>query len=221
MTGSEYNDLIIRILANSGVRSDELDGLQENFISALRDSSRGEVLNQLYLRNNSVAPIFFQEMYFTDADYKQEGDCVYLFPCPNPLYRPDGSPWVEWVGGSDWNTSANFRVVKSRRELVGANKHHIIGRSDLIRAFYDTNSNVWWVYRNESVESFAVRQINARPYESKEYNIETDTYPFPTDMNDMLMDIILRRYFRQLQGQQDRVPNSIDDKQVANNNQRR
>jgi hypothetical protein len=214
MTGIELNDMIIRVLANSGVSTDELNGLQEGFINEIRDASRGEVLNFLFLNFRSVAPIFFQEMYVTEEDYTQEGDCVIKIPAPVPLYKPDGLPWVEWAGGSDWNTNAFFRVVKNRREVIGANAHHIVGRKSLSRAFYDTNSNVWWMYWNNEVREFSIRQINAHPYQSKEFNIETDEYPFPTDQVDRLMDVIIKRYFRYLQGQQDLTPNSIDDRQL-------
>jgi hypothetical protein len=168
----------------------------------------------MFLNFRSVAPIFYQEMYVTEDDYTQEDDCVLKIPAPVPLYKPDGLPWVEWAGGSDWNTNAFFRVVKNRREVIGANSHHIVGRKSLSRAFYDTNSKVWWMYRNNEVREFSIRQINAHPYESKEFNIEMDEYPFPTDQIDRLMDVVIKRYFRQLQGQQDLTPNSIDDRQL-------
>lgn len=217
MTSKQINDMIVRVLSSSGVSTDELDGLQDGFISSIRDASRGEVLNFLEINMKAVAPIFYQEMYFKEGDYIQEDDCVIRFFAPTPLYKVNGIPWVEWVGGSDWNNPVNMRVVKNRRELVGANAHHIVGRTSLSRAFYDTNLKTWWIYRNKEASEFAIRQINANPYESKEFNIDSDEYPFPVDQIDRLMDVILKRYFRVLQGQQDLIPNSVDDRQLNTN----
>lgn len=221
MKSGDINDMIVRVLSNSGVSTDELDGLQDGFISVIRDASRGEILNALALQFKAVAPIFYQEMYFSESDYTKEDECIYLIPSPAPLYKANGTPWVEWIGGADWSSPADFRVAKSRRELVAANNHHIVGRKELVRAFYDTNSEIWWIYSNKNISQFAVRQINARPERSKQYNIDQDLYPFPTDQIDKLMDIIIKRYFRHLQGVQDRVPNSIDDRQAVQQNTRR
>jgi hypothetical protein len=213
MTGPEYNDRIIKVLTGSGVRTDELQGRGEDFISSLRDSARGEVLNQLYLRGGGVAPIFFQEMYFEEKDMIQEDDCVVKFFCPPPLYKPNGMPWVEWVGGKNWSRDSRFRVAVSRTDLIDKNAHHITGRSNLVRAFYDNAMACWWVYRNKGANSFAVRQICADPYKVPEYNIDKDDYPFPTDQDDFMMDIIIKRYFRTIQAPIDAKSNSRNDLQ--------
>lgn len=213
MTGPEYNDRIIKVLSTSGIRTDEMQGRGEDFITSIRDSARGEVINQLLIRGGSVAPIFYQEMYFSDEDMIQEDDCLVKFFCPPPLYKPNGQPWVEWVGGKNWSKDGRFRIASSRNELIDMNAHHIVGRSGLVRAFYDNSLQCWWVYRNKGATNFAVRQICASPYSVPEYNIDTDTYPFPTDQDDMLMDIVIKRYFRTIQGAIDSRSNSRNDNQ--------
>jgi hypothetical protein len=214
MTQPAYVDRAIKVLTGSGVRTDELQGRGEDFILSLLNSARGEVINLLSV-NGRAAQVFYQEMYFAETDFVQESDCVFKIPCPKPLYDIQGFPYIGWVGGSDWNCADSFRIATSRSELRAANKHYIVGRSELTRAFYDTNMNCWWIYRNQSVNDFAVSQVNAEPHKSPFFNVETDDYPFPTDQDDRLMDLVVKRYFRELQGPVDAVPNSRNDTQIA------
>ncbi len=214
MTGPAYTDRIIKVLTGSGVRTDELQGRGTDFIDSIRDSARGEAINYVNVNFGSVAPIYFQEMYFNETDFIQESDCVYKIPCPKPLYDVYGRPYINQIGGSDWNCAGSFRISKYRSELFRANRHHIIGRNTLTRAFYDTNLSCWWIYRNESVSDFAISQVCAEPYKSPQFNINEDDYPFPTDQDDRLMDTIIARYFRTLQAPVDAIPNSRNDIQM-------
>jgi hypothetical protein len=215
MTGPAYSDRIIKVLTGSGIRTDEMLGRGIEFIDSIRDSSRGEVINFMNVNFRGVAPIYFQEIYVSKDDFVQEDECVYKVPCPVPLYDVSGRPYINWMGGSNWTCADTFRIAKYRSELVRANKHHIIGRDSLTRAFYDTNFKCWWVYHNESVEDFSISQICAQPYKAPQYNIDSDEYPFPMDQDDRLMDIVIKRYFRIIQGQLDAVPNSQNDPQLA------
>ena len=97
--------------------------------------------------------------------------------------------------------------------MIDKNAHHITGRSNLVRAFYDNAMACWWVYRNKGANNFAVRQICADPYKVPEYNIDKDDYPFPTDQDDFMMDIIIKRYFRTIQAPIDAKSNSRNDLQ--------
>lgn len=214
MTGPALTDMIIKVLTGSGVRTDELQGRGNEFIDSIRDASRGEVANFMNTNFGSVAPIFFQEIYVPQDQWVQEDTCVYKIPCPKPIYDVYGSPYINQIGGSDWNCAGSFRISKFRSEIFKANRHYIIGRSELTRAFYDTNLSCWWIYRNESVNDFAISQICAEPYKAPQYNIDEDDYPFPMDQVDRLMDIVIRRYFRTIQGPMDVVPNSVNDTQI-------
>lgn len=215
MTGPAYSDRIIKVLSGSGIRTDEMIGRGIEFIDSIRDSARGQVVNTMNAQMGGVAPIFFQEIYVNKNDFIQEDECVYKVPCPEPIYDVNGRPFINWMGGSNWSCGDSFRIAKFRSELVGANRHHIIGRESLTRAFYDTNFRCWWVYRNDAVEDFSISQICAHPYQAPQYNIDTDTYPFPTDQDDRLMDIIIQKYFRTIQGPTDSIPNSQNDTQIA------
>jgi hypothetical protein len=214
MTGPAYTDMIIKVLTGSGVRTDELQGRGVEFIDSIRDGARGEVINFMNTNFGSVAPICFQEIYVPQDQWVQEDECVYKIPCPKPLYNVYGSPYINQIGGSDWNCAGSFRISKFRSEIFRANRHYILGREELTRAFYDTNLSCWWIYRNESVNDFAISQICAQPYQAPQFNVDEDTYPFPTDQNDRLMDAIIQRYFRVLQGVVDTVPNSRNDTQL-------
>lgn len=214
MTGPEYTDRIIKILTGSGVRTDELQGRGEQFIDSIRDSSRGEVINYMNLNFGSVAPICFQEIYVNKNEWEQEDECVYKIPCPQPLYDVYGSPYINQIGGSDWNCAEGFRISRYRSEVFRANRNHIIGRKNLVRAFYDTNMKCWWVYNNNTVNDFAISQVCAAPYEAPQYNIDTDSYPFPTDQDDRLMEVIIARYFKVIQAPADSIPNSKNDTQL-------
>jgi hypothetical protein len=214
MTQPQYVDLVIKILSGSGVRTDEMQGRGENFIGEIINSCRGEALNLLAQKGGGVAAIFYQESYFTEADMKDEGDCIQRFFAPAPLYKMSGEPWVEWIGGKDWSRNTKFRVANSRSALVEMNAHHVVGRKQLVRAYYDNAAGCFWIYRNKGAVNFALRQIFADPTQCKEYNIDKDPYPYPTDQNDLLMDLILQRYFKTLQGGVDATSNSRNDAQI-------
>lgn len=215
LTGPEYNSKIIKVLNANGIETDEAQGRSDEFISSIRDSARGEVINQMFLLNRAVSPMFYQEMYFTEDDYVKDGDCVVQFKCPPPMYKLDGSPWVEWIGGKDWNSqSARFRLAASRAEVVNKSTHHILGRKQLVRAFYDNAMGYWWVYSNQGTVNFAVRQICATPYDAPNFNINTDPYPFPSDQDNRLMEAVIRMYYRILQGPSDSISNSRNDAQL-------
>lgn len=214
MTQPQYVDLTIKILSNSGVRTDEMQGRGEQFITAILNSCRGEALNLLAQKGGGVAAAFYQESYFSESDMISEGDCIQRFFAPPPLYKMSGEPWVEWIGGKDWSRNTKFRRAKSRSELVDMNAHHIVGRQQLVRAYYDNAMGCYWIYRNKGAKNFALRQIFAEPEKNKEYNIDTDPYPYPQDQNDLLMDLILQRYFKPIQGAVDATSNSRNDAQI-------
>jgi hypothetical protein len=215
MTGPAINDYIIKALSGTGIRTDEMQSLREDYVSRMRDGARGTIINQAYLMNGKVAPIYYQETYASSEDWIQEDKCVYKFPAPSPLTNPEGLPYVEWIGGSDWSCDGRFRFAQSRAALVMANSHHIVGRSSLTRAFYDNNNNLWWIYRAEDVSDFAVRQVCNNPYEVKEYNIDSSEYPFPTDQLDRLMEEIFKLYYRSRENARtDLVPNSREDSKI-------
>lgn len=215
MTGPSYTDRIIKVLSGSGIRTDEMLGRGVEFIDSIRDSARGEVVNLMNTQFGGVAPIYFQEIYVNKDQFIQEDECVYKVPCPVPLYDVNGKPYINWIGGSNWNCADSFRVAKFRSELTGANRHYIIGRDSLTRAYYDTNFQCWWIYHNKSVDDFSISQICAQPYKAPQYNIDVDEYPFPMDQDDRLMDIVIQKYFRFIQGGLDVVPNSQNDTQLA------
>lgn len=213
MTGPEVTDFLIKYLAGTGVRTDEMQNLRSDFVDKIRDAARGQIVNMQYLKSGTVAPIFYQETYCHESDWIQEKDCVYRFPAPAPLTNPEGWPWVQWIGGSDWTCEANFRFAKSRQGLIYANNHHIIGRKSLVRAYYDNSMNCWWIYRNEATKDFAISQVCINPYEIKEYNIDKDNYPFPNDQMNLLTEIVNKLFFRYLREPADMVPNSRNDNQ--------
>ena len=220
LTGPEYNSKIIKVLNANGIETDEAQGRTDEFITTIRDSARAEVINQMFLLNRSVSPAFYQETYITPDQLEDEGDCIVRFKCGTPLYKLDGQPWVEWIGGQDWSkSSSQFRTAFSRAELVDKSTHHILGRKSLVRAYYDNAMGYWWVYNNKGAENFAVRQIFSSPYDVKEYNIDTDPYPFPADQDNRLMEAVIKMYFRILQGPSDATSNSRNDIQL--NPQRR
>jgi len=215
LTGPEYNSKIIKVLNANGIETDEAQGRSDEFITSIRDSARGEVINQMYLLNRAVSPAFYQEMYVQEGEYVPVGNCIYQFACPHPMYRVDGQPWVEWIGGSDWSApSAFFRVASSRKELVDKSTHHILGRKTLVRAYYDNAMGYWWVYSNKATVNFSVRQIFASPYDVPGFNRDKDPYPFPSDQDNRLMDAIIRMYYRILQGPSDSTSNSRNDAQL-------
>ena len=69
-------------------------------------------------------------------------------------------------------------------------------------------------YNNNTVNDFAISQVCAAPYEAPQYNIDTDSYPFPTDQDDRLMEVIIARYFKVIQAPADSIPNSKNDTQL-------
>lgn len=216
MTQPQYVDMVIKVLSGSGVRTDEMQGRGENFILALMNSCRGEAINLLWQKGGGVAAAFYQEDYFTESEMIQEGDCIQRFFAHSPLYKPNGEPWVEWIGGKDWSRNTKFRRAKSRSELVDMNAHHIVGRQELVRAYYDNAMGCYWIYRNKGAKNFALRQVYAEPAQCRSYNVDSDPYPFPQDQNDLLMELIVTRYFKVLQGAVDATSNSRNDVQILN-----
>jgi len=214
MTQPQYVDLAIKVLSGSGVRTDEMQGRGENFIGAILNSCRGEAVNLMAQKGGGVSPAFYQESYFTETDMISEGDCIQRFFAPPPLYKTSGMPWVEWIGGKDWSRNTKFRLAASRSALVDMNAHHIVGRSEQVRAYYDNVSGCYWIYRNKGAVNFALRQIFAEPQLCKEYNIDRDPYPYPADQNDLLMELVIGRYFKVIQGAVDSTSNSRNDTQI-------
>jgi len=206
------------VLSGSGVRTDEMQGRGENFILSLLNSCRGEAVNVLAQKGGGVSPAFYQEDYFTESEMEQEGDCIMRFFSNPPLYKLSGEPWVEWIGGKDWNRNTKFRLAASRSALVNMNAHHIVGRSELVRGYFDNTLNCWWIYRNKGAKNFAVRQIYAEPQLCKTFNVDVDQYPFPQDQYDLLMELLLNRYFKFIQGGVDSKSNSRNDTQMLNPN---
>jgi len=196
-------------LTSGGIITDE-NRLDDKYLIAVLNSYRAYMIPESWKKERKVYPGIYQTLWIDYDPNAQDEQCVRIFPCPSVLQIAPHLFGINYVGSVKRDQS--FRLTLTRGAQANKQKHRIMKRSSRkIDILYDPGQGI---LETDDLDLKHIRIDAAwrNPLDIPTYNIETDQYPLPDDVIEIILDLLNKGTLRTIiQVPANKVGNSQDD----------